>query len=224
MPKKRKIKILTDVVLIDVIDFSKLDVDQQYEIITFITRSYQRMIEKMLLNSNMPLKKLFVHGFVSTGDGFYCILNPRLKGYGVILGLSFNHLSDIIARKYPYFKGVRIAVHTGYVYEFEDILGNKNYIGDGLNDCARYIEQKDFSISTVTVSDAAYESFERFLSLYKDFQFLLEDMEFRRSNLNTFRDKHGKDKSSYIVWLRKDGIINPPNINFNSILEPKGSI
>ncbi|MEA3330995.1 MAG: hypothetical protein U9Q29_04795 [Campylobacterota bacterium] len=203
--------------MIDIINFSKLSVDQQLEIINFLTKSYSNMIVKMLENSNMKLEKLIL-GFVSTGDGFFCILNPRLKGYGTILGLSFNHFSEYISKKYPYFEGIRIAVHTGEVHEFQDILGHKNYIGDGLNDCARYLELKEYTISTVMISDMAYNSLKKFLELYKDFHTLLIQREFKHSAEYRFEDKHGKKKKGYLVWLRKAGIINPPNINFNSVI------
>ncbi|MBD3823677.1 MAG: hypothetical protein IE916_04130 [Epsilonproteobacteria bacterium] len=217
MSKKEKTNWVTDIILVDVIGFSKISSDEQHEIISFLTLSYKKMIEKLLVNSNMPLSRLIL-GFVPTGDGFFCILNPRLKGYGTILGLSFNHFSEYIAKKFPYFQGVKIAVHTGSVYEFTDILGHRNYIGDGLNDCARYIEHKEFNLSTVMVSTVAFESLKRFLELYKDFQILLAEREFKYSSLQTFYDKHGQQKQGYLVWLRKDGIINPPDINFNSIL------
>ena len=175
------------------------------------------MIEKMLINSNMPLNKL-VLGFISTGDGFFCILNPRLKGYGTILGLSFNHLSEQISKKYLYFEGIRVAVHTGRVSQFTDILGHSNYIGEGLNDCSRYLEMKNYSISTVMVSNIAFESLKKFLKLYKDFDSLLMAREFKHSRTYTFKDKHNIQREGCLVWLRKEGIINPPNINFNSML------
>ena len=126
----------TDIVLVDIISFTKLSPHQQLELIEYLTMTFTRMLEKLLSNSEMKLSQL-VLGFISTGDGFYCILNPRMKGFGTILGLSFNHFSELISAKLPYFKGIRIAVHTGHLYEFTDILGHKNYIGDGLNHCAR---------------------------------------------------------------------------------------
>ncbi len=217
MPQNRRKALKTDIVLIDVIGFSQLEALQQLEIISFVTATYKKMIEKMLVNSNMPLNKLIV-GFVSTGDGFFCILNPRLKGYGTILGLSFNHLSEQISKRFRYFKGMKIAVHTGEVYEFTDILGHKNFIGDGLNDCARYLELKDYSISTVMVSDSAYESLKIFLSIFKDFNALLMQKGFKHSKEYIFKDKHANEKKGSLVWLREPGIINPPNMNFNSIL------
>lgn len=217
MPQNKRKALKTDIVLIDVIGFSQLEALQQLEIISFVTSTYKKMIEQMLVNSNMPLNKLIV-GFVSTGDGFFCILNPRLKGYGAILGLSFNHLSEQISTRFRYFKGMKIAVHTGEVYQFTDILGHSNFIGDGLNDCARYLELKNFSISTVMVSDSAYDSLKTFLSIFKDFNTLLLQKGFKHSEEYTFKDKHGKEKKGSLVWLREPGIINPPNMNFNSIL------
>jgi len=214
---KKENEWFTDIILVDVINFSRLSADQQLEIIKFLTKSYTNMIVKMLSNSDMKLNKLIL-GFVSTGDGFFCILNPRLKGYGTILGLSFNHFSEQIAKIYPYFEGIRIAVHTGEVREFQDILGHKNFIGDGLNECARYLEFKNYAISTLMVSDVAYESLKKFLELYKDFHTLLIQREFKHSSIYTFKDKHGYTRKGCLVWLRKAGIINPPNINFNSII------
>jgi len=207
----------TDIVLVDIISFTKLSSAQQLELIEYMTQSFTRMLEKLLSNSDMKLSQM-VLGFISTGDGFFCILNPRMKGFGTILGLSFNHFSELISQKLPYFKGIRIAVHTGAVYEFVDILGHTNYIGDGLNHCARYLEHRDYSISTVFISKEAYSSFKRFLELYPDFEALLLEQEFRRSKLQKFRDKHDKIWDGYLVWLRKGSVINPPNIKFNSLL------
>jgi len=206
-------KIFTDIVLIDIIDFSKLDAKQQLEIISFLTKSYRKVIAKMLLHSKIPLES-FIMGFIPTGDGFYCILHPKYKGYGTILGLSFNHFSDQIAKMFPYFRGIRIAVHTGDIYPFKDILGHKNFIGDGLNDCARYIELKDFTISTVMVSDRAYENFRSFLLKRKDYDELLQKREFKHSKTYLFKDKHSCTKEGYLVWMRKSGIITPPKYRF----------
>ncbi len=217
MTQLDKKALVTDIVLIDIINFSRLTSSQQLEIVVFLTKSFKKMIEKMLLNSNTPLSK-FIIGFVSTGDGFYCILNPRLKGFGAILGLSFNHFSEHISKKYDYFEGIRIAAHTGEVNEFIDILGSKNFIGDGLNDCARFLEIKHFTISTVMVSEEAYESLKKFLVIHQDFNRLLAKHEFKKSSFFSFKDKHDKEKRGCLIWLRKSGIINPPDINYNSMI------
>ena len=212
--------ITTDIVLVDIINFSKLSTHQQAEIITFLTKSYIKMIKVMLKNSNLQHQKLFL-GNVSTGDGFYTILNPRLKGFGAILGLSFNHFSELIAKKYPYFEGIRIAVHYGEVLGFKDILGQDNYIGKGLNDCARYLELKEFSISTVIISKESYRQFEMFLVRYKHYDRLLLKHELKRSQNYIFRDKHGIKREGVMIWLRRGGIINPPDMNFNSLLNKR---
>lgn len=206
----------TDIVLVDIIRFSSLSASEQLELIEFITKSYKKMLEKLLSNSDMSLSQM-VLGFIPTGDGFYCILNPRMKGFGVILALSFNYLSDLISEKFSYFKGMRIAAHTGRVYEFCDILGHTNYIGDGLNHCSRYLEHKDYSITTVIISEDANNSFRGFLERYPDYEALLLEQEFKRSRLQTFSDKHNNRWHGYMVWLRKGSVINPPHIKFNSL-------
>lgn len=171
----------------------------------------------MLKSSNTKIDKLIL-GLVPTGDGFFCILNPRLQGFGAILGLSFKHMSEEILRRFKYFKGMKIAVHNGDFYRFKNILGNDNFIRDGLNDCARYLEFKNYSISTVMVSDSAYSSLKKFLIIYKDYGILLNERGFKHSKQYTFYDKHEKQKHGRLICLRKSGIISPPNINFNSIL------
>ena len=131
--------------------------------------------------------------------------------------MSFNHFSELISQKLPYFKGIRIAVHTGRVYEFIDILGHPNYIGDGLNHCARYLEHKDYTISTVFISTTAYASFKTFLVLFPDFEALLLEQEFKRSGLQKFKDKHDNIWAGYLVWLRKGSLISPPKLKLNSL-------
>ncbi|MEA1893225.1 MAG: hypothetical protein U9N33_11025 [Campylobacterota bacterium] len=216
MPLKNKNEWITDIVLIDIINFSKLEVRHQLEIINFMTKSYTRMMNSMLENSDLSLGDVIL-GYIPTGDGFYCILNPKLKGYGTILGLGFNYFSEQISKRYPYFEGLRIAINTGKIYEFIDILGHKNYIGDGLNDCSRFLEVKDYTISTIMISDSAYKSLKNFLAHHKDFHQLLLQREFKHSQPYVFEDKHGNKREGRLVWLRKSGVINPPNTNFRSI-------
>ncbi len=208
----------TDIVLVDIIDFSLLSMSNQLELISYISQSYKKMIHKMLKNSGIPLEKM-LQGIIPTGDGFYCILHPSLRGFGSILGLSFNHFSDFIAREYPYFQGLRVAVHTGNVYRFEDILGHDNFVGDGLNECARYVEIKNLIVSTVFISETAYESLQGFLEDHSDFSELLTKCEFRHSSLHTFTDKHNIQHSGYLIWMRQGGIIPPPKSDW--LLTPK---
>ncbi|HEX5623236.1 MAG TPA: hypothetical protein VFX57_02220 [Sulfuricurvum sp.] len=199
----------TDIVLIDIIDFSRLEMSKQLELITFLSQSYKKMIRKMLENSGIPLEKM-LQGIIPTGDGFYCILHPRLKGFGPILGLSFIHFSDFITKEFPYFQGIRVAVHTGQVHRFEDILGHNNFVGDGLNECARYVEIKNLVTNTVFISDTAFNFLQTFLEEHPDFAALLKKREFRYSALHTFYDKHQYARHGYMIWMRQGGIIPPP--------------
>lgn len=205
--QKRAIE--TDIVLIDIIDFSRLEMSKQLELITFLSQSYKKMIQKMMENSGIPLEKM-LQGIIPTGDGFYCILHPNLRGFGPILGLSFIHFSDFISKEYPYFKGIRVAVHTGKVHRFEDILGHNNFVGDGLNECARYVEIKNLVANTVFISDTAFESLQTFLNEHNDFSDLLKKCEFRHSALHIFHDKHEIKRNGYLIWMRQGGIIPPP--------------
>jgi hypothetical protein len=208
----------TDIVLVDIIDFSLLSMPNQLELISYLSQTYKKMIHKMLKDSGIPLEKM-LQGIIPTGDGFYCILHPSLRGFGPILALSFIHFSDFIARDYPYFQGLRVAVHTGKVYRFEDILGHDNFVGDGLNECSRYGEIKNLIVSTVFVSETAYNSLQNFLEEHSDFAELLKKCEFKHSSRHTFFDKHKIERSGYLIWMRKGGIIPPPKPDW--LLAPK---
>lgn len=197
------------IVLVDIIDFSRLSMPHQLELITYLSQSYKKMIHKMFKNSGIPLEKM-LQGIIPTGDGFYCILHPSLKGFGSILGLFFIHFSNFISREYPYFQGIRVAVHTGNIYKFEDILGHDNFVGDGLNECARYVEIKNLIVSTVFVSDTAYTFLQGFLEDHTDFAELLQEREFKHSSRHTFTDKHKIERHGYLIWMRQGGIIPPP--------------
>lgn len=199
----------TDIVLIDIIDFSLLEMSKQLELITYLSQSYKKMLRKMLENSGIPLDKM-LQGIIPTGDGFYCILHPNLKGFGSILGLSFIHFSDLIVREFPYFLGIRVAVHTGKIHRFEDILGHDNYVGDGLNECARYVGIKNMVANTVIISDSAFASLELFLAAHPDFADLLNKCQLRHSSRHTFKDKHNIERYAYSIWMRQGGIIPPP--------------
>lgn len=205
----------TDIVLIDIIDFSKLSMDEQLEIISYLSITYKKMIQKMLKASGITMDKM-LQGIIPTGDGFYCILHPSLKGFGPILGLSFIHFADYITNEFSYFKGIRVATHTGKVHRFNDILGNENFVGDGLNECSRYIEIKNLILSTVIISERAFEALEDFLRRHRDFHRLLEQCEFRYSSPHTFLDKHNTTRNGYLIWMRKGGIIPPPALSWSS--------
>ncbi|WP_294923978.1 hypothetical protein [Sulfuricurvum sp.] len=97
------------------------------------------------------------------------------------------------------------------MHQFEDILGHENFVGDGLNECARYIEIKNLIISTVIISDSAFTAFQQFLRQYPDFERPLEQCEFHHSSIHTFQDKHNITRNGYLIWMRKRGKYLLPN-------------
>ncbi|MBN2895552.1 MAG: hypothetical protein JXK05_06645 [Campylobacterales bacterium] len=203
---------LCDIVLVDIIGFSRLDIGAQHEIITYVSKSYRRILLAMLRHADISLEQLLT-GIIPTGDGFFCILHPDYQGFGPILALSFSHLSELITEKYPYFKGIRIAVHTGEVQKFKDIMEHENFVGYGLNVCERYISSQKHTISTVLISTEAYSALETFLQAHPDFYALLLEREFKFSAPYLFDDKHKNAYVGYLIWMRKGGIITPPRIH-----------
>lgn len=83
----------------------------------------------------------FILGTISTGDGFYTILDPSQKGFGAIYALSLKNVAKKLS-SFEYFRGVKVASHTGYLIPFVGMDGSKNFIGNGMNQCARYLEFK----------------------------------------------------------------------------------
>src|SRR5205085_11119302 len=115
-------------------------------------------------------------GFISTGDGFYVILNPDMQGHGVLLGLSLrNYLLWMSSNMNDLYRGVRVAINHGEVLPFIDMNGCKNYVGDGLNDCSLLLEAhkgdgKEFvndfcgDLNYVVASESAYSVFVKMYS------------------------------------------------------------
>ncbi len=211
----KKHLIFTDIILIDIIDYSKLNNMQQFDVVDLMTKFFKRAINLMLSKSKIPNSEAIL-GFIATGDGFFVILAPRLKGYGVIFALSLKNISNSIHKKINYFKGIKIAVHTGYLMPFSDILNHQNFIGDGLNNCARYLEFKNpniydyFPTGYIIISRDASKYFMNFLSENKKISDLINDLGFHTSKEIMFEDKHKHKHYGYYIWTDKEVIITPP--------------
>ncbi len=201
--------ITTDIVLIDIIDFSLLEMDEQLEIISYVSSTFRKMINSMLRASGFKMDDIFL-GLIPTGDGFYSILDPKLRGFGPILGLSFTHFSSLIEQEFSYYKGIRVAVHTGNIYKFKDVLARENFVGDGLNECARYVGIKDLISNTVIISDKSFERFEIFLQNFPQYNELLAKCKFKRGSMHKIVDKHGFERLGYLIWMNQGAIIPPP--------------
>jgi hypothetical protein len=205
----------TDIVLIDIIDYSKLSNLEQYNVVDTMSRFFKKAINLMLKKSNITQNQAIL-GFIATGDGFFIILSPKLKGYGVVLGLSLNNISKNIKKKLAYFKGIKVAVHTGDVIPFLDILGHKNFIGNGLNDCARYLEYKSpyikdyFTDGYVLVSKESTDEFNKFLRKNRKLYQIIEKLGFNISSEIVFEDKHKISHYGYFIWTDIEVVITPP--------------
>jgi hypothetical protein len=107
----------TDIVLVDIIDFSRLSMPNQLELISYLSQSYKKMIHKMLKNSGIPLEKM-LQGIIPTGDGFYCIY--QLRGFGSILACLYPFSDLLLVNTLTSrFEGCH---YYGKYLRFEDIL------------------------------------------------------------------------------------------------------
>lgn len=204
--------ILTDILLVHIIDFATFNNTKQYEIVNTFTKFAEKAIELIFSKSHFKQNEAIL-GFIATGEGFFLILSPNLKGYGVILAMSLKNLTTTITKKLRYFKGIEIAVHSGEVMPFSDILDSQNFIGDGLNNCARYLEYKNdeameyFKDGYVIISLEASKEFMKFLEKNKKIQELLESLGFNVSKEIFFQDKHKFKHYGYYIWTNKRQVI-----------------
>jgi len=209
--------ILTDIILIDIIGYSKLNNTQQFKVVNIMTKFFKKAIELMLKKSRITESEAIL-GFIATGDGFFIILSEKLKGYGVILALSLKNISKNIKMRLDFFQGIKVAVHYGEVMEFRDILNHKNFIGDGLNNCARYLDYKTrdknvlkhITHGYVIISEEASHEFNKFLQRNRKIFELLNSLEFQNSDPFGFNDKHKYPHYGCFVWTKKEVVITPP--------------
>ena len=73
--------IRTEILLLDVIGFSSSSSKIQYKIVRLITEKVKKAFA--VLKSPAHLSGTAVaYGFIPTGDGFFVVLNPVMRGYG----------------------------------------------------------------------------------------------------------------------------------------------
>jgi hypothetical protein len=213
---RKIIEITTDIILIDVVGYSLLTNEEQLHTVEIISQS----IPKLLSFMSAYKKYDIALDFIPTGDGVYIILNHNVCGYGVLLGLGIrNHLlwtsTEFLANLY---KGVRVAIHMGKVLPLNDINGNRNYVGDGLNDCARLLSSKNIKKKGETFCGdqnyvvASESAFYRFSELFKGQEAAshLSIIKFKKSHKLWFGDKHKKRHKAYLVESSRQALNLPP--------------
>lgn len=217
-PKKISAQTI-DIVLIDIIGFSKLDDPLQYRVIVELTEQIKHLLS---LHSSLTLRsanELIIH-YIPTGDGAYFLINPILNGYGVFLALSLrNYILSVKKHSKYNFIGIRAACNHGIVMPFDDISGNTNYVGSGLNDCFRILRpikqdvdrffEKNGDSNFVVCSSAAIECFRSAYSSFLSSEDIV-DYDFSISDPLSIKDKHGRSHQSHFVEMNRNILPNPP--------------
>jgi len=207
----------TDIILIDVVGFSKLSNEQQLRTVLRLGE----MVTATLRNlTGLALREVpeIVRGFIPTGDGTYVILQPKFGGFGIFLSLSLrNALIEPPKRRTPQSLRVRIAAHTGTAIPFIDLTGKENFVGDGLNDTARLLSLPQETQSAVMAfaeddnfviaSTAALELHGTVHGWEPSFY---EAVRFRKSELHHFNDKHGRAHELHAIECARAAVFAPP--------------
>lgn len=212
---------VTDILLVDLIGFSKLSNEDQYKTAVIMTNNLKEMMS-ILVGQAFLEEQEVVLAYIPTGDGFYVLLRPELAGYGIFLAISLrNALLVASKREGGLFCGVKISVHQGEAIPFTDITDSNNYVGHGLNDCKRLQEganrirspkyNKPADNNYIIVSDAAYNWFEKAYPQTANFRRYLESIHFEKGEEFEINDKHGiKHRAQFIECSRFVGIKPPP--------------
>jgi hypothetical protein len=141
----------TDIILVDFVGFSTLDDTGQYVAMSVVSRIMGNVLDKLARESFGKSLNMVI-GWVPTWDGFYIILNPLATGSGVFAALGLRHVLMTRVNQTVGLKGVRCAVHHGPCVPFDDVTGKRNYIGSGLNDCARLLSLANSIRTTISSS------------------------------------------------------------------------
>lgn len=205
--------VMTDVVLMDIVGFSKLSNTQQYTLITDFSTLFRKTLSIMAGSNSVSD---FVLGVIPTGDGFYTILDPSQKGFGAIYALFLKN----VAKKlfvYDFYNGVKVAAHTGYLIPFVGVDNTKNFIGNGMNQCARFLEfdAKEYIGEVpregyVVISSEARHSLEILLEKNSVLARKVEALEVYLGEEVAFKDKHSKKYKGFFLASEKDAIITFP--------------
>lgn len=155
-----------------------------------------------------------------TGDGFYVLLQPLLLGYGLFFAASLRSALLVAThRGGGVSTGVRLAVHCGDVYPFQDITGRLNFVGAAMNRCARLLAASPADSPNQDVPDddsyiiASPEAIDGFEAAYPRSDTLEEFLalvRFRMSAPFTIVDKHHKPHQGRFVELSRHIALNPP--------------
>lgn len=220
----------TAAILFDIVDYSKLTDEQQFQTITLLSQSFRAHLDVLSCQSFLTAEELLL-GMIPTGDGLYLLMREQFADFGVLLALSLRtRVLSIRETSQRLFAGVRTCVHVGNVIPVSDIVGGSNFVGSGLNDCARY---GSFKPSTqqldevgcgdgnwVIASSAALARF------YAAFAFpaalrYRDQIGYTAGTPFTFADKHGRHHAGCLIEaLRYLDRPPPPLPDLSQYLRP----
>ncbi len=207
--------ILTDVILLDIVGFSKLSNTQQYALISDFSKLFRKTLTIMAGGRNISDVVL---GVIPTGDGFYTILEPTQKGFGAIYALFLKNVAKKLFA-YDFYQGVKVAAHTGYLIPFVGVDGTQNFIGNGMNQCARFLEfnAKEYLGEVprdgyVVISSEARHSLEILLGKNEALGRKVTALGVYLGDEVAFRDKHSNKYKGFFLDANKDAIITFPQI------------
>jgi hypothetical protein len=206
----------TGIILLDIIGFSQLDDGQQLKAANLITNSTKTLVPILAAASLRSAD--FIVAFIPTGDGFYIVLHEELKETALLLGLSVRTAAlKENARTNGPMKGVRVAVHRGTLSPFTDINGHANYVGSGLNDCARLHGASIEKSSTKGIPGdesfvvASVSALASCRSRYPNYVKELEYAKYAESDEFTITDKHGgTHRARFVECSRSVAFKIPP--------------
>ncbi len=211
--------ITTDILLVDVIGFSKLSTEDQFKTVYLLSAEIKNLL-KIMLGQAFRKEQEVILGFVPTGDGFYLLLHPAIAGYGVLLALSLRTcILHVQKRSNSLFAGIRVAVHLGEAVPFTDIAGHPNFVGDGMNVCARLLGANERQSPThglpvdtnfVIASSAALEYFEHTFISSDTRRSFLDVIKYSKSEMFSITDKHDIEHQAHFVEASRHAAINPP--------------
>jgi len=210
--------LVTDIVLVDVVNFTRLPDEDQLSTVMLINDGIRDFLGILPVHCLLNVSEI-VLSIIPTGDGFYVILNQQLAGYGPLFALSLrNDLFSLGKRKGDLYEGIKAAVHTGSALPFIDATGKRNYVGQGLNDCERILHDRyireiatEFAgdMNYVVVSRESWESFNRCFPM-NEFGDFLKMLGFRYSDEIAFVDTHGRRHDLRVVEISRTISIPPP--------------
>lgn len=211
-------KHMTDIILFDIVGYSLLSDEDQYITIYLINQKLKEFLQLLCGQSFLKTEEV-VLGFAPTGDGAYVILNHAVAGYGLFMAIALRTtLFQLQKQTNNLFSGLRVAVHFGVAAPIEDLTGKTNYVGSGLNDCARLLSTDKAIIAAQRhVKDANYiiistPAFSLFKEKYsgKAMEDFMNVIKFEIGDEVVFKDKHKKEHRAFFIESSRHVATSPP--------------